>query len=107
MNSYAADTLVFLSGAPLDNAALREAFKRFLADPALKLTFWSDPPVVAGSGELAVAQGAYKFTHTDAAGKIMTNTGRHLIAWRLDKDGAWRIIRQMTIEDPRPPAATP
>lgn len=102
MEVYASDTRVFLSGSPeRDHVTLRQSFVEFLQDPGFTLTFRSEPPMVASSGDLAVTTGVYALTATDRrTQRIVTSTGKHLMTWRLEADKQWRVIRQMTIADP-------
>ncbi|MGE3251299.1 MAG: DUF4440 domain-containing protein [Hyphomonadaceae bacterium] len=103
MNAYAPDAIVMLSGRdPVPNReALRGLFEQFLTDPAFTLTFHSDPPLVAASGELGVAVGVYELTFTDPATRQTGMArGRHLMTWALQDDGEWRIVRQMTAPTP-------
>lgn len=102
MNAYTGDTQVITGQAPVrDNAALRTAFIRFLSDPGFDLTFRSDPPIVAASGDLGVATGTYVVRITDKTdGKVTTAAGFHLLVWRKEADGQWRIQRQLTTESP-------
>ncbi len=106
MNAYAPDAIVLLGGTPApDRGELRRLFEDFLGDPGFTLTFRSDPPLVAGSGDLGVAVGTYELTYTDPATQaIGRRSGRHLINWQLQPDGAWRIVRQMTVNDSPPRA---
>jgi len=101
MGVYAPDAIVLLGGAPVpDREGLRNLFVNFLKDPAFTLTFVSDPPLVAASGDIGIAVGTYALTYTDPATQAIGNkTGRHLMVWQLQQDGVWRVIRQMTTHD--------
>jgi ketosteroid isomerase-like protein len=101
MNAYAEDAVVMPGGAVIpDRRSLRELFVAFLEDPGFTLTFRSDPPLVAASGEIGVTVGTYavSFTHPESR-EVVRHTGRHLMTWRLESDGEWRVIRQMTAHD--------
>ena len=104
MNAYTDDAMIVAAGAPVrDKDAAREAFMRFMTDPGFSLTFRSDPAIVAASGDLAVATGTYSATFTNPATEAVQQfDGYHLLTWRLDEDGQWRIQRQLTA--PSPPA---
>ena len=101
MNAYAPDAVVMPGGTVIpDRAALRQLFQDFLADPGFSLTFRSDPPLVSASGELGVAVGTYAVTFTDPQSReVVRRTGRHLMTWKRQEDGQWRIVRQMTAHD--------
>jgi uncharacterized protein (TIGR02246 family) len=101
MNAYADDAVVMPGGAVIpDRKSLRELFVAFLGDPGFTLTFRSDPPLVAASGEIGVTVGTYavSFTHPESR-EVVRHTGRHLMTWRHEADGQWRVIRQMTVHD--------
>ncbi|MFZ2507067.1 MAG: DUF4440 domain-containing protein [Steroidobacteraceae bacterium] len=101
MNAYASDTIVLLGGAaPMDRTQLRALFERFLVDPNFSLTFRSDPPLVAAGGDIGITVGTYEVASTNPDTQaIDRKTGRHLMTWKLQDDGAWRAIRQMTVHD--------
>lgn len=101
MNAYAPDAVVMPGGSVIPDAqALRTFFLGFLADPGFSLTFRSDPPLMAASEELGVTVGTYAVTFTDPASReVARRTGRHLMTWKRQEDGHWRIVRQMTAHD--------
>jgi uncharacterized protein (TIGR02246 family) len=101
MNAYAPDAIVMAGGGPgIGREPLRQLFVDFLADPGFTLTFRSDPPLMAASGELGVTVGTYALTYTDpAGGGIGRRTGHHLMSWQRQDDGQWRVVRQMTVHD--------
>lgn len=101
MNSYAPDAIVMPGGAVIpDRDALRALFTGFLADPGFTLTFRSDPPLMAQSGDLGVTVGTYAVSFTDPqAQAVIRRTGRHLMTWQRQGDGQWRVTRQMTVHD--------
>lgn len=101
MNAYASDAIVLLGGAaPMDREQLRALFEQFLQDPNFSLTFRSDPPLVAAGGDIGITVGTYEVASTNpATQEVDRRTGRHLMAWQRQDDGAWRAIRQMTVHD--------
>lgn len=101
LNAYAPDAIVLLGGSPpMDRQSLRSLFVDFLADPQFSLTFVSEPPLVVDSGEVGITVGTYELTFTDPATKQMgRKTGKHLMNWKVQPDGQWRVIRQMTAHD--------
>lgn len=106
MLAYTEDTLIMAAGAPVrDNAAARLFFTRALGDPGFTLTFRSDPPIVAASGDLGVATGTYSVTYTNSETQQIDRVdGYHLLTWVKQEDGVWRIRRQLT--GPAPTART-
>jgi ketosteroid isomerase-like protein len=101
MKTYATDAIILLGGSPpMSHDDLRGLFVDFLKDPGFTLTFHSDPPLVAASGDIGITVGTYALTYTDPATQaIGRKTGRHLMSWKLQPDGSWQVIRQMTAHD--------
>jgi len=101
MNAYAPDAIVMPGGAVIENReALRALFVDFLKDPGFTLRFRSDPPLLADSAEIGVTVGTYVVTFTGPDnGAVVSRRGHHLMTWRRQGDGQWRIVRQMTVHD--------
>ena len=102
MQAYTDDVQIMAAGARVrDNAAARDFFTRVLGDPGFTLTFRSDEPIVAASGDLGVATGTYSMTYTDReTNQVERVNGYHLLTWVKDAGGVWRIRRQLTGEAP-------
>lgn len=98
---YSPDVIVLLGGAaPMGRDELRQLFVDFLKDPGFTLTFRSDPPLVAASGDIGLAVGTYALTYTNPESQqIDSKTGRHLMNWQRQEGGGWLIVRQMTVHD--------
>lgn len=100
MNAYAPGAQVLLGGAPVDRERLRQIFIRFLEDPGFRLTFRSGAPLMSERGDIGLTIGTYQVTSTDpATQEPVTRHGHHLMAWALQDDDQWRVIRQMTRHD--------
>jgi uncharacterized protein (TIGR02246 family) len=92
---YAPDAVAMYPGYPaaVGQAAIRKANEQGFSDPKYGLSFSSDRVVVAASGDLAVAHGAYKQTTTDPkTGQPVTATGSYVTVYKPDPAGVWRVV---------------
>lgn len=103
---FAPDASVILPGAPImtGTKALTEGISQTLNDPNFSLTFASNRVLVAKSGDLAVAQGAYKQSGT-VNGQAVITTGTYVTVFRPQPDGSWK--GQWDIVTPGPSPAPP
>jgi uncharacterized protein (TIGR02246 family) len=102
---YADDASAFWPGAPVINgiAAIKTAFKPFLADKNFTNTFASDKVDVAKSGDLGYSQGAYTMTMTDPkTKKVLTEKGKYVEVFRKQADGGWKAVADIINEDAPP-----
>jgi ketosteroid isomerase-like protein len=102
---YADDAALAITGFALatDTAGRRSTIEKFVADPALTVTFASDRTGVAQSGDLAYTRGHYSTTSTDPATKQpKVENGSYLTVWRKQADGNWKAVEDFTT--PGPPA---
>jgi uncharacterized protein (TIGR02246 family) len=103
---YADDASMFDPDAPVVNgkAAIKEAYKPFLADKNFSLTFASDKVDVAKSGDLGYSQGAFTMTMTDPkTKKVLTERGKYVTVFKKQADGSWKAVADIDNED-APPA---
>jgi uncharacterized protein (TIGR02246 family) len=104
---YADDATVMFEDAPDLNgkAAIREAVPGMMQDPNFALSFTADKVVVARSGDLAYETGNYQMTMSDARKKPATESGRYVVVWQKQADGAWKVVVDVPVSDPPAPAA--
>ena len=105
---YADDASMFDPDAPVisGKAAIKEAYKPFLADKNSSLTFVSDKVDVAKSGDLGYSQGAYTMTFTDPkTKKVLTDRGKYVTVYKKQTDGSWKAVADIGNEDARPSLA--
>lgn len=92
---YAPDAVAMYPGYPaaVGAAAIKTANEQAFADPKYGLTFSSDRVVVAASGDLAVARGAYRETTTDPkTGQAVTAAGSYVTVYKPDASGVWKAV---------------
>jgi ketosteroid isomerase-like protein len=81
----------------------RDAIKKMIAMgfalEDYKLTWHPIRAGVARSGELGYTSGAYQFSFKDGSGKAVSDTGKYLMVWKKQGDGAWRVLLDMNNSD--------
>ena len=102
---YAEDAAAMFPNTPQLNgpAAIKEGIQGAFATPGFSLVATATKYVAAKSGDLVYTQGTYKTTGTDAKGKLMTDTGKYVVVFRKQADGAWKVVADIFNSD-LPPA---
>jgi uncharacterized protein (TIGR02246 family) len=102
MPFWADDAVVHFAGAaPLVG---REAIRKMYADTFPKLKAFrgeTDQLHVSASGDLAWEAGRTFSTRREPAGSA-ESSGKYLLVWRKDADGAWRIAACAATANPAP-----
>jgi uncharacterized protein (TIGR02246 family) len=90
------DDAVFINDrgeASRSKDAIAAGFKKFLADPTLKIEYTPGAKVFSDSGDMAYSTAEYSETYTDAATKKqVTMKGVNLSVWKKQADGSWKLI---------------
>jgi len=73
-------------------AAIREYVTAAFAMPGFSISWKSDELSLAGSGELAYQLATNQVTVPDSTGALHTTTGKAVVVWRKESDGAWRVV---------------
>ena len=73
-------------------AAIREYVTAAFAIPGFNISWQSDELTVAGNGELAYQLATNQVTAPDSTGALHTTTGKAVVVWRKESDGAWRVV---------------
>ncbi|HEV7395680.1 MAG TPA: DUF4440 domain-containing protein [Pyrinomonadaceae bacterium] len=99
------DASVMAPNAPAANGreAITEMFKGFFAIQEFKISWHATGAEMAGSGELGYSTGAYEMSFK-VGGKMITDHGKYVTLWRKQKDGSWKVIRDIFNSD-LPPTA--
>jgi uncharacterized protein (TIGR02246 family) len=87
-------------------AAIKAAFKPYLADKNFSENYASDKVDVAKSGDLGYSQGSLTYTFTDPkTKKVLTVKCKYVEVYRKQADGGWKAIADIFNEDaPAAPA---
>lgn len=85
-------------------AAIKAAFKPYLADKNYSENFASDKVHVAKSGDLAYSQGSETYTFTDPkTKKVLSGKCKYVEVYRKQADGGWKAVADIWNDD-APPA---
>lgn len=94
---YAEDAVVYPPNAPAvsDRAAIKESWRKMLADPKAKLSWkTTNAGVDHNTGFTA---GTYEVTSGD--GGTVLEKGKYLCVWRKGSDGKWKAVHDMWNSD--------
>jgi ketosteroid isomerase-like protein len=85
-------------------AAVTEAWRGLLTNPALAIRWKPLTAKIAAGRDLGYTLGTYEITRTDEKGKQMAGTGKYCTIWRKQSDGTWKVEFDSGVND-TPPAA--
>jgi ketosteroid isomerase-like protein len=86
---------------------IKAAWKSFLADPNLALTFQSTRAEASKGGDFVYTIGTYSMTMSNPRDKKpITDNGKYLTVFKKQPDGSWKMVADMLNSDlPLPGAA--
>ncbi len=101
------DAVIMMPGQRVvqGKAAIRAYVATSLKTPGFKIHWVSEKPVFSPDGKLAYMRGVDDMTVPDAKGAPMTLHLRGYSIWRLDPDGQWRCVVDITNEQPAAPSS--
>ena len=99
------DAVLIFPGQPVleGKAAIRAYVAESLNTPGFKIHWASEKPVFSPDGKLAYMRGKDELTVPGPNGAPVTVHLRGISIWRLDADGQWRCV--VDISNEQPPAA--
>jgi len=99
------DAILIFPGQPLleGKAAIRAYVEASLKTPGFKIHWVSEKPVFSPDGKLAYMRGTDELTASGPNGTPITLHLRGISVWRMDPDGQWRCVVDISNEEP--PAA--
>jgi ketosteroid isomerase-like protein len=99
------DALLIFPGQPVleGKAAIRDYVSASLSTPGFKIHWVSEKPVFSPDGKLAYMRGTDELTVPGPNGTPITLHMRGISVWRIDSDGQWRCVVDISNEEP--PAA--
>jgi ketosteroid isomerase-like protein len=96
------DAVLIFPGQPLleGKAAIRAYVAESLNTPGFRIHWVSERPVFSPDGKLAYMRGKDELTAPGQNGAPVTVHLRGISIWRLDVDGQWRCVVDMSNEEP-------
>jgi len=96
MSYYAEDAVELPNGAPaiLGKANIAKGMV-FLDDKNNHLTWTPVGADISASGDLGYTYGTFEFRSVDKEGKPTVEHGKYTSIWKLQKDGAWKVVLDM------------
>jgi len=97
------DAVLIFPGQPVleGKAAIRAYVAESLNTPGFKIHWVSEKPVFSPDGKLAYMRGKDELTVPGPNGAPMTVHLRGISIWRLDADGQWRCVVDISNEEPQ------
>lgn len=101
------DALLIFPGQPVleGKAAIRAYVSASLATPGFKIHWVSEKPAFSPDGKVAYMRGTDELTVPGPSGSPITLHLRGISVWRVDPDGQWRCV--VDISNERPLASPP
>jgi ketosteroid isomerase-like protein len=96
------DAVLIFPGQPVleGKAAIRAYVAESLNTPGFKIHWMSEKPVFSPDGKLAYMRGKDELTVPGPNGAPVTVHLRGISIWRLDADGQWRCVVDISNEEP-------
>jgi ketosteroid isomerase-like protein len=96
------DALLIFPGQPVleGKAAIRAYVETSLKTPGFKIHWVSEKPVFSPDGKLAYMRGTDELTVPGPNGTPITLHLRGISVWRIDSDGQWRCVVDISNEEP-------
>lgn len=96
------DALLIFPGQPVleGKAAIRAYVETSLKTPGFKIHWVSEKPVFSPDGKLAYMRGTDQLTVPGPNGTPITLHLRGISVWRIDSDGQWRCVVDISNEEP-------
>src|SRR6266566_7274022 len=97
------DAVLIFPGQPVleGKAAIRAYVAESLNTPGFKIHWVSEKPVFSPDGKLAYMRGKDELTVPGPNGALATAHLRGISIWRLDADGQWRCVVDISNEEPQ------
>ena len=89
---YAEDAIVYPPNEPvaIGRPAAKKVWASYFADPTFSISWKTVNAGASKSGDLGFTAGTYEASFKGPDGKMVSEKGKYLCAWKKDKDGKWR-----------------
>jgi len=101
---WTTDAVLYPTGQPaiVGRSALRNYVAENFKLPGFKIQWTSDKPVLSPDGKMGYVPGNTTVTVPGPQGKPLTLYMHGISVWRVDADGVWRCVVDITNEAPAP-----
>lgn len=98
---YAEDAIAYPPNQPIaiGKPAARKVWAAFFADPTFSISWKTVRAEVAKSGELGFTSGTYEVSFKGPDGKLVSEKGKYLCTWKIQKDGSWKVTHDIWNSD--------
>jgi len=95
------DAAILVPNAPAAEGkeAIRKWFQEIFNIPNFKLIWHATGAEGAKSGDLGYSTGKFDLSYTDPSGKQVTDHGKYVTVWKKQKDGSWKVVRDIFNSD--------
>jgi len=94
---YSSNAIMFGVGAPVQGIeSIRKVWQQLLAAPNVQMKITTISLEVSRSADLGWEYGSFESSSTDAKGKAVTQKGKYVVVWKLQPDGAWKIVADLS-----------
>ena len=100
--SYYAESAVVMppnASAATTKESIRSAWKEMLTTPGAAISWKATKVEVAKSEDFAYVSGTYQATMTDASGKPVNDHGKYVVVFKIQTDGAWKVVADIWNSD--------
>ena len=103
--NYAEDAIVMMANFPAwqGRGAIERGFAEWLGEAKILDETLTIVDVML-VGDVAVETGAYAERHQAPQGAMSTDKGKYLVVWKMQGDGTWKVVRDISNSDlpPKP-----
>ncbi len=88
------EDIMFPPNAPIvrGKQEVREYMTQFFASPGYSISRQPPQIEVSGAGDLAYTWDTFELTVNDAEGNPVTQNAKHVVVWKKEPQGTWKIV---------------
>ncbi len=100
------EDIMFPPNAPIvrGKQEVREYMSQFFASPGYSMSRQPPQIEVSGAGDLAYTWDTFELTVNDAEGNPVTQNAKHVVVWKKEPQGTWKIVADIWNSN-QPPAS--
>ena len=100
------EDIMFPPNAPMvrGKQAVREYMSQLFATPGYSMSRQPPQIEVSGAGDLAYTWDTFELTVNDAEGNPVTQNAKHVVVWKKEPQGTWKIVADIWNSN-QPPAS--